>query len=145
MERIIWSLIGLIVGIIVAFIAKIIFQVSIIWFSIVCIGGALIGFYIGNYRFNAKINDEKAQLLAEESSEARGQRVRWAKRLRQMASEVDKTCSENASNHRILPEFQLYQSNAQMERILNEWRDMAILTGEVNAIANQMNQGGNAK
>ena len=105
------------------------------------IAGAVIGLIYGIYKMKAAADEEAARRNAENSEEARKQRVKWADEVKQKALNVNNTCERNKSSDKPLVSTS-YESSSQMRDIMNELTKAAELQGKVDSIADEMTKKG---
>ena len=105
------------------------------------IGGAVVGMVYGIYKAKEEINAEKSRRDAENSEAARKQRIQWASEVKQKALNVSNTCEANCKN---IPPLvsSAYKADAQMELVLSELAKTAELMGKVDAMAEDVQKGG---
>ena len=108
------------------------------------IGGAVIGLIYGIYKMKAAADEETARRNAENSEEARKQRVKWADKAKQNALNVNNTCERNKSVDKPLVST-TYQASSQMKEIMNELTKAAELQGKVDSIADELSKKGGAQ
>lgn len=108
------------------------------------IGGAVIGLIYGIYKMKAAADEETARRNAENSEEARKQRVKWADEVKQKALNVNNTCERNKSADKPLVST-TYQASSQMKEIINELIKAAELQGKVDSIADELSKKGGAQ
>lgn len=105
------------------------------------IAGAVIGLIYGVYKMKAAADEEAARKKAENSEEARKQRVKWADEVKQKALNVNNTCERNKSSDKPLVST-TYESSSRMKDIINELTKAAELQGKVDSIADEMTKKG---
>ncbi len=105
------------------------------------IGGAVIGFIYGLVKIKAENDAEKARLDAENSEVAKNQRQKWASEVKQKALSVSNTCDSNTKNIRNLIQVN-YKSKDRMEEILKELSNASELRGKIDAMAEDVKNGG---
>lgn len=105
------------------------------------IAGAVVGLIYGFYKMKAAADEETARRNAENSEEARKQRVKWADEAKQNALNVNNTCERNKSADRPLVST-TYQSGSLMKEIINELTKAAELQGKVDSIADELSKKG---
>lgn len=103
------------------------------------IGGAIIGLVYGICKMKSASNAKKARIAAENSEEAKKQRVKWAKEAKQRAVNVYNTCERNESSDKPLVST-TYQSNQQMRNILIELTKAVELQGKVDSITDELSK-----
>lgn len=108
------------------------------------IGGAIIGLVYGIYKIKAAIDEETARRNAENSEEARKQRVKWADEVKQKTLDLNNTCARNKSSDNPLVST-TYQSSSQMKNIMNELIKIVELQGKVDSIADELSKKGGAQ
>lgn len=111
---------------------------------LICIiGGAVIGFFYGIYKAKEERDAEAARKAAENSEEARKQRVKWAGEAKQKALNVNNTCSGNKTADKPLVST-TYKANTQMTEIMNELTRVAEKQGKVDSLAEELSKKGGA-
>lgn len=122
-----------------------IFDWSGMWsLLLICvIGGAVVGFFYGIYKAKEESDAEAARKAAENSEEARKQRVKWAGEVKQKALNVNNTCSRNKTADKPLVST-TYKANAQMTEIMNELTKIAEKEGKVDSLAEELSKKGGA-
>lgn len=101
------------------------------------VGGAIIGGCYGFYLVKTEQDEEAARLAAEESEEARRQRIKWANEVKQKVLGVDNTCTQNTASDRPLVSAE-YKAGAHMEEIINELTRAAEKEGMVEYVASEL-------
>lgn len=101
------------------------------------IGGTIIGLVYGIYKVKVAADEEAARKRAENSEEARQQRIKWANDVKQRALIVNRTCERNkASNESLV--LTTYQASSEMKNITEELTKVAELKGKVDSIAEDL-------
>lgn len=109
---------------------------------IICvIGGAVVGLFYGIYKEKEERDAETARRNAENSEEARKQRVKWAGEIKQKALNVSITCSGNKAGDKPLVST-TYKANTQMTEIMNELTRVAEKQGKVDSLAEELSKKG---
>lgn len=103
------------------------------------IGGAVIGSFYGFYKAKEESDADAARIAAENSEEARKQRVKWASEVKQKALNVNDTCSRNKKSDKPLVST-TYKASAQMTEIINELTKVAEKQGKVNSLAEELSE-----
>ena len=106
-------------------------------FLFCAIGGAIIGLVYGIYKMKAAADEEAARKRAENSEEARQQRIKWANEVKQKALNVNSTCERNKASNKPLVST-TYQASSEMKDITKELTKVAELKGKVDSIAEDM-------
>lgn len=108
------------------------------------IGGAIIGLIYGIYKMKTAADEESARRNAENSEEARKERVKWADEVKQKALDINNTCEKNkALNSNLVSTT--YQASSQMKDIVNELTKTAELQGKVNSIVDELARKGGSQ
>lgn len=107
------------------------------------IGGAVIGLCYGFYRAKEASDAEAARIAAENSEEARKQRVKWASEVKQKTLNVSNTCSGNKTSDKPLVST-TYKATTQMTEILNELTKVAEKQGKIDSLAEELSKKGGA-
>lgn len=106
--------------------------------------GAIIGLIYGIYQTKADADEAAARKYAEQSEEARRQRVEWADVAKKKALNVNNTCERYKSADKPLVST-TYEASSQMKEIMNELTKAAELQGKVNSIADELSKKGGAQ
>lgn len=107
------------------------------------IAGAVVGLIYGICKMKIEKNEAARLRDIANSEEAKKQRIKLAKGVKQKAVEVANICEKNVKNYEplITP---TYKSDAQMDVIIREFADSSELKGEVDAIVNEIKLKGGA-
>lgn len=109
---------------------------------IICtIGGAVIGLFYGIYKYKQESEAEAARRNAENSEEARKQRVRWANEIKQQALHLDRNCTKNRKSAKAVVST-TYKASSQMRDIMSELSKMAELQGKIDSISEELSKKG---
>lgn len=103
--------------------------------------GAVIGLVYGLIKMKAAADEEAARRNAENSEEARKQRVKWASEAKKKALNVSNTCDRNKKSAKPMVST-TYQASSKMKEILNELTKVAELQGKVDSIAGELKKKG---
>lgn len=102
---------------------------------------AVIGLIYGLCKMRSEATQAEAKKKAENSEQARLQRVAWANEIKDNATYVVDRCKSNLEHsHSIV--FAEYCANDQLHSILKELANLAELEGKVEAMANKIEKGG---
>lgn len=109
---------------------------------IICIiGGAVIGLFYGIYKVKQENDAEVARRNAENSEEARKQRVKWANEIKQKALNLERNCTKNRTSVKAVISTN-YKASNQMSDIMNELSKVAELQGKIDSISEELSKKG---
>ena len=109
---------------------------------IICIiGGAVIGLFYGIYKVKQENDAEVARRNAENSEEARKQRVKWANEIKQKALNLERNCTKNRTSVKAVISTN-YKASNQMSDIINELSKVAELQGKIDSISEELSKKG---
>lgn len=110
-------------------------------FLLCIIGGAIIGSIYGLCKAKEFSDAELARKNAENTEEARKQRVKWASEVKQKALNVNNICSKNKEADKPLV-FTDYKANDQMIYIMSELTKIAELQGKIDSLIEELSEKG---
>ena len=121
------------------------FEWSGMWglFIFCLIGGAIVGACYGVYRRKEDEEAEIARQKAENSEEARRQRVAWASQAKQKALNLNNECSKNKTADKPLVST-TYKADIQMADIMAALTKITEMQGRVDALAEELSKEDNA-
>lgn len=108
---------------------------------IFAIAGAVIGFFYRIYKIKADADADAARLAAENSEEARKQRIKWASDIKQKALDLNNTCFQNKKID-IPIVSTTYKASVQMTEIMNELTKVAEKQGKIDFLVNELSTKG---
>lgn len=115
---------------------------NIFLFCAIC--GAVIGLVYGIYKMKEVADEEAARKYEENSEIARKQREHRAGDLKKIAMSAERICNKNESNFKPLVST-IYESNDQMQDILNELTMVAEMQGKVKSISKKISEKGDVQ